>query len=89
MVLGGLRIYEQQQDDSAADDRHMQPRKSPGPGRAHFPNHRDLRTVGDEGLGIGERDWGLEGLVGVDRGTGGVQEGVEGGGRVWWLWVLL
>ena len=41
----------------------MQPRKSPGPGRAHFLNHRDLRTVGDEGLGIGERDKGLEGLV--------------------------
>ena len=41
----------------------MQPRKSPSPGRAHFLNHRDLRTVGDEGLGIGDRDKGLEGLV--------------------------
>ena len=25
--------------------------------------------VGDEGLGIGERDWGLEGLVVVGEGT--------------------
>ena len=42
----------------------MQPRESPGPGRAHFLNHRDLRTVGDEGLGIGERDWGIGGSGG-------------------------
>ena len=32
---------------------------SPLAGPAHFPNHRDLRTVGDEGWATGERDGGL------------------------------
>ena len=32
---------------------------SPLAGSAHFPNHRDLRTVGDEGWGTEERDGGL------------------------------
>ena len=34
-----------------------------------FVNHRDLRTVGDEGLGIGERDRGLRVWEG-GRGSG-------------------
>ena len=32
---------------------------SPLAGPAHFLNHRDLRTVGDEGLDTGEKDGAL------------------------------
>ena len=49
---------------------------SPLAGPAHFLNHRDLRTVRDEGLGTGDRDKGLR----VCRGLRVWADGSGGGG---------
>ena len=73
MLVNG-RVYLRRLSHNVADDRKTQPRKSLIPA-AHFVNHRDLRVVGDEGLGIGERERSFRGTGEVQGGTGGYRGG--------------
>ena len=67
LVLVNDRVYLRRLSQNVADDRNTQPRKSLIPA-AHFVNHRDLRVVGDEGLGIGERERSFRGKMEVQGG---------------------